>query len=99
MVLHHQGRVTHTAGDGLIAVFESALSALCCGVEMAKGEGEAEAIFGNRLRFRTGLTIGEVIHKGKEVFGDTVNLAKRLEQEAEGAGMGLREPCIVRAGP
>ena len=92
MVLHHQGRVTHTAGDGLIAVFESALSALCCGVEMAKGEGEAEAILGNRLRFRTGLTIGEVIHKGKEVFGDTVNLAKRLEQEAEPGWV-----CVSRA--
>lgn len=90
-VAGYGGRVVHTAGDGLIAVFDSALSALGCGVEMAKAQEEA-AIHGARLRFRTGLTIGEVISRGAEVFGDTVNLAKRLEQEAEPGWV-----CVSRA--
>src|SRR5262245_20367119 len=55
IVLQHEGRITHTAGDGFIAVFESALSALGCAVAMSRTLGDGDSIHGEPIRFRTGL--------------------------------------------
>jgi adenylate cyclase len=80
-VSSHGGSITTNAGDGFIAVYNSAVSALDCAVTMADVARQAQvSIRGERLKFRTGLAIGEIIDREEGAFGDAVNLAKRLEQ-------------------
>lgn len=90
MIVAHGGRITSTAGDSLLAVFSSALSAVDCAVEMQRADvvvAEEE-----RIVLRVGINVGDVIEQRGDVFGDTVNIAARLESLAEPGGI-----CVSRA--
>ena len=58
---------------------------------------EQERHADDRVRFRIGISLGDVVHEDSDIFGDGVNLAARLEQLAEPGG--LRHAPCVRAGP
>ncbi|OLP56461.1 hypothetical protein BJF92_10090 [Rhizobium rhizosphaerae] len=93
LIEEHQGTIVTTAGDSVLAVFSSALSALDCALAIQtamrrQNEGmEADA----HMAFRIGLNVGDVIVQNGDVFGDTVNVAARLEGLAEPGGI-----CITR---
>jgi class 3 adenylate cyclase len=73
--------VKHT-GDGIMASFVSAASAVRCGIEVLKNiasERDAKA----PLRVRVGIAAGEPIERANDLFGATVQLAARLCQHAE----------------
>jgi adenylate cyclase len=81
----HDGRVVGTAGDSLLADFPSAIAALSSAVDIQRTLHAQNAALpsGQRLEFRIGINLGDVIVDGDDIFGDGVNVAARLEGLAE----------------
>ncbi len=79
----HRGQTIAEAGDGLIAIFDSATGAIDCARALARMvAAKAYRIGSAALEFRTGMCLGEVILRDDSAFGEAVNVAKRLEQIA-----------------
>jgi class 3 adenylate cyclase/TolB-like protein len=75
------GRVFNTAGDACLVEFGSAINALRSAVEIRNGlAGGPE---GEPLKLRFGLHLADVMVRGNDLVGDGVNVAARLQQEAE----------------
>jgi class 3 adenylate cyclase len=75
------GRVFNTAGDACLAEFGSAINALRCAAEIRNtlaGGPEDDP-----LRLRFGLHLADVVVRGNDLVGDGVNVATRIQQEAE----------------
>jgi class 3 adenylate cyclase len=72
------GRLLKQLGDGVLATFASASNAVNCAKEIQHRVGEAGS-----FHVRIGIHLGEVIRSGGDVFGDGVNLASRIQGEAE----------------
>ena len=90
-VAEHRGRIVKTTGDGLLAEFPSVVDAMRCAVEVQRGMAErnASAPEGERIEFRIGVNLGDVIIDDGDIFGDGVNIAARLEALAEPGGICL----------
>jgi len=88
-VVEHGGRVIKTTGDGFLAEFPSATSALRCGVEIQRANHAKEASRpeGERIRMRIGLNVGDIIVDGDDIAGDGVIIAARLEPLAPPDGI------------
>ena len=85
----HRGRIVKTTGDGVLVEFASAVDAARCAVEMQHGMAEKNANVSqsNRIKFRVGIHVGDIIIDGDDIFGDGVNIAARLEGIAEPGGV------------
>jgi adenylate cyclase len=85
----HRGRIVKTTGDGLLAEFPSVVDAVRCAAEVQSGmiDREPELPDEERIRFRIGINLGDVIADGDDIFGDGVNVAARLEGLAEPGGL------------
>ncbi len=88
-IAEHRGRVVKTTGDGLLAEFASVVDAVKCAVAFQEGMADryTDTPDGQRIEFRIGVNLGDVIVQGDDVYGDGVNVAARLE--------GLAEPGAV----
>ena len=88
------GSVVHYAGDAVLADFGSVVAAVDCAVSIQRqlSERNSEVPKNQRLQFRIGVNLGEVIVDRDDIYGDGVNVAARLEQLAEPGGI-----CISRA--
>ena len=84
-----RGRIFKTTGDGLLAEFPSVVDAVQCAarVQAAMGEHTAGAQDGQRIVFRVGINLGDVIVDGDDLYGDGVNVAARLEGICEAGGV------------
>lgn len=85
VVERFHGRIVKTAGDGVLVEFGSAVEAVRSAVELQRGMVERNRAMpaDRRQTFRMGLHLGDVIVSDNDVFGDTVNVASRLEGLAE----------------
>jgi adenylate cyclase len=85
----YAGRVINMAGDAIIADFPSVVQALQCAVSIQNKmlEGHGKASDPEKLQFRIGLNLGDVIIDGSDIFGDGVNIAARLEGIAPAGGI------------
>jgi adenylate cyclase len=85
LVAQHQGRVVKTTGDGLLIEFASIVDAVRCAVVMQQGmeDRNANVNESQRIRFRVGINVGDVIVEDDDIFGDGVNVAARLEALAQ----------------
>jgi adenylate cyclase len=92
-IAEHRGRVVKNTGDGFLAEFASVLDAVRCAVEVQRGMAERDVNTSpeQRIEFRAGINLGDVIAEEHDVFGDGVNVAARLESLAEPGGI-----CISR---
>jgi TolB-like protein/class 3 adenylate cyclase len=84
------GRVVDTAGDSVLALFETATGALAAaiGVQQALAEASADVAEERRMRFRIGIHLGDVMEKRDgTVYGDGVNIAARLQALAHPGGI------------
>jgi adenylate cyclase len=82
-VAAHGGRVVKLMGDGALVEFASVVSALDCAREIQQAtESDSETPHGERIRYRIGITLGEVIVEDDDIYGDGVNMAARLQQLA-----------------
>ena len=89
LVAGHRGRVVKLMGDGALVEFASAVDAVECAVAIQDGMAGREAGVpeAERVRFRVGINLGDVIVEGEDLYGDGVNVAARLEQLAEPGGI------------
>ena len=87
------GRIVKTMGDGLLVEFSSPVEAVRSALQvqtemLARESTEPE---GNRLQFRVGVNLGDVVVDGDDLLGDAVNVAARLESLSPVGGV-----CISR---
>src|SRR5262249_25582698 len=89
LLVRYSGRMVQLTGDGALIQFTSAVHALSAAIEFQqamadanRGQPEATAIV-----FRTGLHLGAVIVDRDDLYGDAVNVAYRLEAEAQSGGI------------
>jgi len=77
-IAEHRGRTVKNTGDGLLAEFPSVVDAVRCAVEIQRGmlDREPEAREEQRIRFRIGVNLGDVIVDEADIFGDGVNVAR-----------------------
>jgi class 3 adenylate cyclase len=80
LVASHSGRITGTAGDSVLAEFQSVVDALDCAMKMQEAIAVASESqpTEHRLLFRIGINVGDVMVKDGDIFGDGVNIAARL---------------------
>jgi class 3 adenylate cyclase len=92
-IAEHRGRIVKNTGDGFLAEFASVVDAVRCAVEMQRGMAERNAGTPpeQRIEFRVGINLGDVIVEEHDIFGDGVNVAARLEAFAEPGGI-----CVSR---
>ena len=85
LIAQHRGRIFKTTGDGLLIEFASVVDAVRCAVVLQQGmeDRNANRPGPERIRFRIGINLGDVIHDEGDMFGDGVNVAARLQTLAE----------------
>ena len=85
----YNGSIFNTAGDSVLAEFQSAVNAVECGVEFQneiKKRNQSNKTEMN-LEFRIGINMGDVVNKDGNLIGDGVNIAARLEALAQPNGI------------
>ncbi|MEW9922403.1 adenylate/guanylate cyclase domain-containing protein [Marimonas sp. MJW-29] len=85
----HAGTIANTAGDSLLVEFPSAVAALRFALEtQAQVEtANADLPADQRMSYRIGINLGDVVADGEDLLGDGVNIAARLEAQAPTGGI------------
>lgn len=89
------GRIFNTAGDAILAEFQSAVEAVRCAVDVQESLKARNLAYppSRHMNFRIGITIGDVVEReGGDLLGDGVNIAARLESVAPPGGI-----CVSRS--
>jgi len=89
LVARHDGRIVNTWGDAVIAEFASVVEAVQCAVEIQQeiSNRDPDPPQADRMRFRIGINLGDVMVEGSDIYGDGVNIAARLQELAEPGGV------------
>jgi adenylate cyclase len=90
----NSGRVVRTVGDGLLVEFHSATGALRAAVAIqremrARNQGVPAD---EKIEYRIGINLGDIIITAEDIEGDGVNLAARLQALADPGGI-----CVSQA--
>ncbi|MGI9371123.1 MAG: adenylate/guanylate cyclase domain-containing protein, partial [Hyphomicrobiales bacterium] len=90
-IANYGGRVFGSAGDSVIAEFKSAVEAVRCAVDVQQGVAARnnDVADEQKLRFRIGIHLGDVMADGDNLLGDGVNIAARLEALAPADGISI----------
>ena len=94
LIVEHSGSIFGSAGDSVIAEFQSPIKATECAVQM---QGKMQAMNEDvpeerQMVFRVGINLGDVMVAQDNLFGDAVNVAARLESAAKPSGI-----CISKS--
>src|SRR6516162_6728568 len=95
----YRGRVVKTTGDGILIEFPSIVDAVSYSIEVQQGMCERNAGVSpeKRIEFRIGINLGDVIIDGRDLYGDGVNIAARLEGLAEPGGICISQTVLNHA--
>lgn len=90
-VASRDGRIVKLMGDGAIVIFDSVVDAVSAGIaiqqEMATfNQGNSHE---RVLALRIGINLGDVILEGRDIYGDGVNVAARLQEICNSGGLAL----------
>jgi TolB-like protein/class 3 adenylate cyclase len=85
----YSGRTVKFMGDGALIEFNSALNAVAAAVDLQRKMAEANSDLpdSRRINLRVGINLGDVIGEGRDIYGEGVNLAARLQTLAEPGGI------------
>jgi class 3 adenylate cyclase/TolB-like protein len=88
-IAEHHGRIVKTTGDGLLLECPSVVDAVRGAVEVQRGMAERNVgtQADQRIEFRFGINVGDIIIDGDDIFGDGVNVAARLQALATPGGI------------
>jgi len=91
LVAQHHGRIVKVMGDGVLVEFASAVNAVACAVELQDRMETSNAGLADdrRIDLRVGISLGDLVVDGSDLYGDGVNVAARLQSIAA-----PREVCI-----
>src|SRR5262245_5202481 len=92
-ITEYGGRIVKSTGDGLLLDFPSVVDAVRCAVDVRRGMvlRNAEVPAAEKIEFRIGINVGDIIIDSDDIFGDGVNIAARLEALAAPGGI-----CVSR---
>src|SRR5262249_16354291 len=84
-IAEHHGRIVKTTGDGMLVEFGSVVDAVRCAVDVQTVMPQRNTAVPpeQRITFRVGVNLGDIIIDGDDIYGDGVNIAARLEAIAE----------------
>src|SRR6266850_5560006 len=84
-IAEHHGKLVKTTGDGFIAIFDSPVEAVRCGIVIQQQMLGRNASLPRHhwIEYRIGVNLGDVIIEATDVYGDGVNIAARLEGIAD----------------
>src|SRR3979490_2085695 len=84
-ITEHHGRLVKTTGDGFLAIFDSPVEAVRCGIGIQQNMVGRNASQPKHhwIEYRIGINLGDVIIEPTDVYGDGVNIASRLENIAD----------------
>jgi formylglycine-generating enzyme required for sulfatase activity/class 3 adenylate cyclase len=84
-IAEHHGKLVKTTGDGFIAIFDSPVEAVRCGIVIQQNMvGRNTSLPKHHwIEYRIGVNLGDVIIEADDVYGDGVNIASRLEGIAD----------------
>jgi class 3 adenylate cyclase len=87
----HGGRVFNTAGDAILAEFQSAVEAVRSAIDIQQtlSGRNANSAPGRRMLFRIGISIGDVVENEGDLLGDGVNIAARLQSLSRPGGLAV----------
>jgi len=87
----YDARIFNTAGDSVLAEFQSAVTAVICAAEFQQMISKRNLSVSEELQmqFRIGLNVGDVIAEGTNLYGEGVNNAARLEALSQAGGVSL----------
>ena len=82
LIDRHDGKLVKTTGDGFLALFDSAVQAVECASTMQTQMGQRLSALpaDRRMPYRMGINAGDIIVEPEDVYGDDVNVARRLEE-------------------
>lgn len=88
-IRQHHGRVVDTTGDNILAAFSSVTHAVqgAVAIQQAIRAHNADLPAHRAMAFRMGINLGDVVRQGKRIYGNSVNIAARLERLAEAGGI------------
>jgi len=93
----HLGRQVKSMGDGFLVVFDSALRAVECAVDIQdhlQARNSRPGVV--PIRLRVGVHLGDVEVRAGDILGDSVNVASRIEPLAEPGGICISESVFVQ---
>jgi TolB-like protein/class 3 adenylate cyclase len=85
LLAEFDGQIANTAGDSFLFEFPSAVQAVRCSIAVQDSVAERnhDVPSENRIEYRIGINVGDVVADGDDLLGDGVNVAARLEELAE----------------
>ena len=88
-IARYAGRIVKTTGDGLLVEFPSVVDAVDCTLafQSALSDEEQHVSEEERMLYRAGINLGDIVHDGDDILGDGVNVAARLEAIAPASGL------------
>jgi adenylate cyclase len=93
LIERHSGRLVKLMGDGALVEYASVVDAVTCAMEVQRAvtANQSEAPEDERIVFRIGINLGDIIVESDDIYGDGVNVAARIEGLAPPGGI-----CISR---
>ena len=92
-IAEHRGRIFKLTGDGILAEFPSVVNAVACATDWQRAISPND-----RLQFRIGINLGDVVVEGDDIYGGGVNVAVRLESIAPSGGISLSQSVRDQVG-